>query len=125
MTFRPIFGNLRKKSALDCDTITYLNERKSQFLDRLMDSRLFLALKRCGFESSSTSVFFLFFPFFLNLFVHFSEILPETLSECQAVCIQISSYVLSVLISVQTVCKGYQQTSKVAADKERVRKNRT
>ena len=35
--------------------------------------------------------------------------------------IQIRTDVLSVLIWVQTICKGYQQTTKVAADKERVK----
>ena len=40
MTFLPIFGNLRKMCALDCGTITFLNEKKSQFLDSLMDKRL-------------------------------------------------------------------------------------
>ena len=45
-----------------------------------------------------------------------------TLSECQPVCIQIRTDVLSVLTWKQTVCKGYQQTTKVAADKKRVRK---
>ena len=34
--------------------------------------------------------------------------------------IQIRTEVLLVLIWVQTVCKGYQQTTKVAANKERV-----
>ena len=44
------------------------------------------------------------------------------ISECQAVWIQIRTDVLSVLIRVQTVsefAKGYQQTTKVAASKER------
>ena len=35
--------------------------------------------------------------------------------------IQIRTDILSVLIWVQTVCKGYQQTTKVAARKERVK----
>ena len=45
-----------------------------------------------------------------------------TLSECQTVWIQIRTDILLVLIWVQTVCKGYQQTTwKVAASKERVK----
>ena len=37
-----------------------------------------------------------------------------TLSECQTVWIQIRTDILSGLIWVQTVCKGYQQMTKVA-----------
>ena len=44
----------------------------------------------------------------------FQKILSGTLSVCHTVWIQI----LSVLIWVQTVCKGYQQTTKVSASKE-------
>ena len=43
----------------------------------------------------------------------------ETLSECQMVWIQIRTDILPVLIVVQTVCQGYQQTTKAAASKER------
>ena len=56
MTFLPIFGNLRKMCALDCGTITFMDE-KSQLHDSLMDTRRSFALKRCGFESSSVSFF--------------------------------------------------------------------
>ena len=52
----------------------------------------------------------------------FQKHLSGTLSECQTVCIQIRTHVLLVLIWEQTVCKGYQQTTKVAANKKRVRK---
>ena len=38
------------------------------------------------------------------------------------VLIQIRTLILSVLILVETVCKGYQQTPKVAASKEGVNK---
>ena len=41
------------------------------------------------------------------------------LSECQMVWIQIRTDILSVLIWVQTVSKGYQQTTKVATSKKR------
>ena len=44
-----------------------------------------------------------------------------TLSECQTVWIQIKTNILSVMIWVQTVCKGYQQRTKVAASKKRVK----
>ena len=59
--------------------------------------------------------------FFLNQL--FQKFLTGTLSECQTVWIQIRTDLLSDLIWVQTVCKGYQQTIKVAARKERVMKN--
>ena len=45
--------------------------------------------------------------------------LSGTISECQIVWIQIRTDVLSVLIWVQTVCKGQQQTTTVAADQKR------
>ena len=45
------------------------------------------------------------------------KVLSGTLSECQMVLIQIRADFLSVLIWVQTVCKGYQQTTKVATSK--------
>ena len=44
-------------------------------------------------------------------------------SECQTVWIQISPDILLGLIWVQTVCKGYQQMTKVATSGERVRVN--
>ena len=58
MTFHSVLVNVRKKCALDCCTITYLNGINqnspiAQWTDSPVDSRLFLALKRCGFESSS------------------------------------------------------------------------
>ena len=40
---------------------------------------------------------------------------------CQTVWIHIRTDDLLLLIWVQTVCKGYQQTTKVAANKERVK----
>ena len=52
----------------------------------------------------------------------FQKHLLGTLSECQTVFIQIRTHVLSVLIWKHTICKGYQQTTEVAADKKRVRK---
>ena len=51
----------------------------------------------------------------------FQKILLGTLSECQTVRIQIGTDVMSVLVWVQTVYKIYQQMTKVAASKERVR----
>ena len=41
----------------------------------------------------------------------FSKIFSETLSECQTVRIQIRTDRILVLLGVQTVCKGYQQTT--------------
>ena len=49
--------------------------------------------------------------------------LSGTLSECQTVRIQIRIDILSVLISIQTVCKGHRQTTKVAASEVRVKPN--
>ena len=40
--------------------------------------------------------------------------------QCQTVWIRVRNDILSVLIWVQTVCKDYQQTIKVAASKESV-----
>ena len=54
--------------------------------------------------------------FFQNYF--FQKIHSETLSERQTVLIKIRTDVLSLLIMVQTVCKGYHQMAKVAASKE-------
>ena len=51
----------------------------------------------------------------------FQKILSGIQSEFQTVWIQIRTDILSVLIWVQTVCKGCQQTTKVAAGKVRVK----
>ena len=51
----------------------------------------------------------------------FKKILSGTLSECQTVWIQIRTDILSVLIWVQNVCEGYQQTTKIATSMERVK----
>ena len=48
----------------------------------------------------------------------FQEFFQE-LIVCQTVWIQIRTNILSVQILVQTVCKGHQQTTKVAVSKER------
>ena len=40
--------------------------------------------------------------------------------QCQTVWIQIRTDILSVLIWAQTVCRNYQQTTKVTASKEKV-----
>ena len=56
-----------------------------------------------------------------GIFFHFQKILSGTLSQCQTVWIQIRTYVLSVLIWIQTICKVYQQTTKVTTSKERVK----
>ena len=50
----------------------------------------------------------------------FQKILSGSLSECQTVWIQIRPDILSGLIWIQPVRKGYQQTTKVAVSKERV-----
>ena len=51
------------------------------------------------------------------------KILSGTLSECQTVWIKIRTNRTLVLIWVKTVCKGYHQTTKAAASKERVEKD--
>ena len=48
----------------------------------------------------------------------FEKILSGTLSECQTFTIQIRTDRKSVLIWVQTVCKGYQQMTKGDASKD-------
>ena len=51
--------------------------------------------------------------FFQNLL--FQKILSGTLWEYQTIWIQIRADILLVLIWVKTVCKGYQQMTKIAA----------
>ena len=58
---------------------------------------------------------------FFSHFFFFQKVLSGRLSEFQMVWIQISTDVLSVLIWVGTVYKGCQQTTKVAANKDRVK----
>ena len=58
--------------------------------------------------------------FNINIFKKFSS---RTLSECQTVWIQIRTDILSVLIWIQNVSKGYQQTTIVTTSKKRVNKN--
>ena len=53
----------------------------------------------------------------------FNKAISRTLSECQAVWIQIRTDILSVLVWVQIVCKGYQQATEVAASIARVKGN--
>ena len=48
----------------------------------------------------------------------FQKILSGTQSECHTVWIQIRTDILPVRIWVQTVCKGYQQTTKVGTSKD-------
>ena len=47
--------------------------------------------------------------------------LSGTISECQTILIQIRTDILSVLMGVQTVCKGYQRMTNVAPSKERIK----
>ena len=69
----------------------------------------------------------IFFACYCCLLIFFSKFtfskkkIPGALSECQTVWIQIRTNILSVLIWVQTVCKGYQQTTKLTASKEGVK----
>ena len=54
--------------------------------------------------------------------ITFSNILSGTLSGCQTVWIQIRTDILSLLAWVETVCKGYQSTTKVAEKSPLARK---
>ena len=58
---------------------------------------------------------------FCCLWIFKKKNLLGILSECQTVLIQIRPDVLSGLIWVQTVCKDYQQMTKVATSRERVK----
>ena len=58
---------------------------------------------------------------FFFKFTFKKKILPGTLSECQTDWNQIRTDTLSVLIWLQTVCKGYQVTTKVPASRQRVK----
>ena len=49
----------------------------------------------------------------------FPKILTGSLPECQTAWVQIMADILSVLIWVLTVCKGYQQTTKIITSMER------
>ena len=51
----------------------------------------------------------------------FSKKSSGTLLEYHMVWIQIRTNILSVVIWVQTVCKGHQHMTKVAASKERIK----
>ena len=66
----------------------------------------------------------LFFMLFCRMLIFSKSIFKKTLSgipsACQTVWIQIRTDIMLVLIWVQTVCKGYLQTTKVAASKKRV-----
>ena len=68
----------------------------------------FLDLNLCRLGKFST-FFLLSADFFQNQL--FRKILSRIPSECQIVWIQIRPDILSGLIWVQTVCKGYQQTT--------------
>ena len=58
-------------------------------------------------------------PFKINTF---KILFQEHYQSAKTVWIQFRTDILSVLSRIQTVCKGYHQTTKVAASKERVDK---
>ena len=74
---------------------------------------LFCLLRIFFFSFLSSEDFF----FFFKLTFSKKNLLGKP-SECQTVWLQIRSDVLSGLIRVQTVCKGYQQTKKAATSGE-------
>ena len=65
--------------------------------------------------------FLLYVDFFLKW--TFSKKSFRNTSECQTVWVQVRPDILSGLIWVQTVSKGYKQTTKVATNGERVKAN--
>ena len=75
------------------------------------------------FQNSLHAVWFCM-PFCCLIFfskLTFWKILSVIPLECQTVWSQIRPHISSGLTWVQTVCKGYQQTTKVAASKERIK----
>ena len=77
-----------------------------------------LSLNLCMLGNCSCFCCLLLTFFKVNFFKEFSS---GTQSKCLTVWIQIRTDDLSGLIWVQTVCKGYQQKTKAATSKERVR----
>ena len=57
--------------------------------------------------------------FYCRLLSCFQDNLPGTQSECQTDWIQTRTYILFVLIWIQTVCKGYLQMTKFSAGMQR------
>ena len=98
--------------------------------DNIVQNNFTPSLSHCECNSVMvTMLLFLSSPgrIFLTLYilgiclVIFSKLTFQNIFECQAVWIQIRTDILSVLILVETVCKGYQHTTKVAASNERVK----
>ena len=86
----------------------------------------FIMLPAAGVIDTLTLCMLSNFVFFSRLWIIFFKLtfskkfLSGIPSECQTVWIQIRSDNLSGLIWVQTVCKGYQQMTKVVTSGERV-----
>ena len=73
--------------------------------------RLTLSITKIVSLKNITISLFKYLPAFFNDLFSQKNV-SGTLSECQTVWLQIRTDVLSVLIWVQTVCKGYQQMTK-------------
>ena len=73
-------------------------------------------------NSLHARLFFMHFLSFADFFskLTFSKKFFQVHYHCQKVWIQTRTNIFSVPIWVQTVCKGYQQTTKVATSKERI-----
>ena len=105
---------ITNSSKIKCKSFIIYTCIKSQF-------RLYLLhLTLCMLGNFACFFFCHLWIFFLNKL--FQKCLSGIPSECQTLWIQIRPDVLSGLILVQTVCKGYQQTTKVANSGERVLK---
>ena len=77
----------------------------------------------CNCKTSTLSAYcviflhsLLVFAYFFFKFFNFWKIPSGIPSECQTVRIQIRPDILSGLICIQTVCKGYQQTALIGKD---------
>ena len=71
-----------------------------------------------GAPSTALSISAFFTPAVVFLINLFTQIFPEN-HQCQKIWIQVRSNKMLGLIWFQTVCKGYQQTTKVATCRER------
>ena len=106
--------SLRCKSTVEAQISLSINSLIRTFTTQLIT----LTLCMLG----NFACFFVVCDFFLKSNISIKN-LSEIPSECQTVWIQIRPDVLFGLIWVQTLCKGYQQMTKVATSRERVNKS--
>ena len=89
-----------------------------QLLNKLSDQCLYSLLKTLGMLGNFSC--FCFRPLSLQNKLFQKNAIRNTIHESQTVWIQIRTNILSVLIWVQTVFKGYQQTTQITSSKEGV-----